>query len=168
MASRSGLEQGAGDARHARESGQRNHVQLVVVLVMGDGAVPDFAGAGEAGNEDHGAAVAGDLDLEWLLGRQSGAECEGDQECFHSSDCVPGVAEDGVKCDERFLGGAGGLRRGIGTRRSRYRDGLSGGDRRGLMEWCSHSIWFLPRRCPRSLRRHCGPHHPRPWALVRR
>src|SRR5258707_8552163 len=48
--------------------------QLVVVLVTGDSAVPDFTGAGESRDEDHRAAMAGDLDLEWLLRRQSGSE----------------------------------------------------------------------------------------------
>jgi len=59
-----------------REARQREHVRLVAVAEVGDRLVPDLARAREAGDEDHRAALAADLDRE-RAGLKSGASTNG-------------------------------------------------------------------------------------------
>jgi hypothetical protein len=59
-----GFEERGFDARLSCETGEREHVAFVLIFVVRHGAVPGFAGRGEAGDENHGLAVAGDLDME--------------------------------------------------------------------------------------------------------
>ena len=73
------FEEGTWHARHAGESGEREHVHLITVLVVSHDFVPDFAGARIAWDEDHGTAMAGDFDLKRRLGKQAAGEGEGEE-----------------------------------------------------------------------------------------
>ena len=58
------------NARHAGESGEGEHVHLVLIFVMVYGAIPYLARTVVSRNQNHGTAMAGDLDLKSGLGHQ--------------------------------------------------------------------------------------------------
>nr|GEU28026.1 hypothetical protein [Tanacetum cinerariifolium] len=57
------------DGRHAGKAGQGQHVALAVAAVAPDRAVPHGAGRRQAGNQDDGCALAGDLHPEGVGGK---------------------------------------------------------------------------------------------------
>ena len=68
-------EHGGGDAGTPANPATVRTWAFVAVLEALDGGVPGFPGGGEAGDEDHGFAVAGDFDAEGVLrgeGRRRG------------------------------------------------------------------------------------------------